>query len=189
LIRISHRVNSKEKLTSLSPDFGVEIDVRSVGSQLVLDHDFPANGDLLNDYLASFTHKLLVINVKEDGLEDEILGLPNFQKVEDYFFLDQPPPTMLKSSKRGLSTSIRVSEYEDLPRRETGASWMWIDSFTGDWAHLDEALLYAIQFNLKTCLVAPELQGRFQRDESVELMSSYGNRLDAVCTKNLDLWQ
>ena len=188
MIKVAHRVNNVAGLKSIPPKVGVEVDVRSMGSKLVLDHDFPANGESLNDFLASFEHAMLVINVKEDGLEDAIMGLPNFPKVKQYFFLDQPIPTMLKANKNGISTAIRVSEYEELPRNVTGAQWVWIDSFTGNWDHLESALQYSMDFNLRTCLVAPELQGRFEKQESMELMANYGSRLDAVCTKNIDLW-
>lgn len=189
MIKVAHRVNEKAMLMGLPIDIGVEVDIRSSGSNLILNHDYPAQGELLNDYLFHFNHSLLVLNVKEDGLEEAILQLENFQNVKNYFFLDQSFPTMIKSSRNGISTSIRVSEYEELPRTPTGAKWVWIDSFSGNWEHLPSTLLYAESFGLKTCLVAPELQRRFDKSESMELLSNYQKRLDAVCTKNLDFWQ
>lgn len=189
MIKIAHRINSTELLRNVPRDCGIEVDIRSNNSKLILDHDFPARGEELQTFLASYNHKLLVLNVKEDGLEDAILSLPTFKLNFEYFFLDQPIPTMLKSTRAGITTSIRASEYEQLPTRPTGASWIWIDSFGGNWDHVEDALNYASEHQMRTCLVAPELQGRWSEAETENLQRKYSGRLDAVCTKQLSVWE
>jgi hypothetical protein len=188
MIRIAHRINSTEALLKVPTECGIELDLRSQNSRIVLGHDFPVQGEDFADFMASYHHKLIVLNVKEDGLEESIMNILNGIPGLDYFFLDQPIPTMLKSSKLGLKTSIRVSEFESLPSTPTGARWIWIDSFTGDWSHLDSALHYAHTHKMLACLVAPELQGRFDQIETEMLVANYRERLDAVCTKNLPIW-
>jgi len=189
MIRIAHRINSSEALNLIPTDCGIELDLRSINSELVLGHDFPAQGEEFSHFLDSYNHKLMILNVKEDGLEELIIKILSAREGIEYFFLDQPVPTMLKSSKAGYFTSFRVSEFEGLPILPTGAKWIWIDSFTGDWSHVEPALEYAQRNNMRTCLVAPELQGRFNQDETNWLISEFKERLDAVCTKNLPTWE
>lgn len=82
---VKHRVNTIEGLISTPESFGVEIDIRTKNSQLVLEHDpFSTSKVKLKDWLEFYNHSLLVVNVKEDGLENEILeitrhfGITNF---------------------------------------------------------------------------------------------------------------
>lgn len=188
MIRVAHRINSTLELKDIPFSCGIEIDLRSINSKIILGHDFPANGEEFSTFLKSYSHKLLILNVKEDGLEDAIMELLKERPEIEYFFLDQPFPTILKSVKNSMSTAIRVSEYEDFPKKIIGADWIWIDSFTGNWDHIYSALDYAEKNQLKTCLVAPELQGRFDLSETEWLLQKFKERLDAVCTKKLSIW-
>jgi hypothetical protein len=189
MIKVAHRINTSEALNLVPNDCGVELDLRSINSEIVLGHDFPARGEEFSHFLGKYNHKLLILNVKEDGLEESIIEILSTRKDIEYFFLDQPFPTIIKSSKAGFATSIRVSEFEDLPKIPTGAKWIWIDSFTGDWNHVEPALEYARANKIRTCLVAPELQGRFDQIETDWLIAEFKGRLDAVCTKNLLTWE
>ena len=65
----SHRRNSKEELISTPTKFGVEIDIRSVGNDLILQHDPFTGGTLFTDWLV-FPNILLtfgVIHLMETG--------------------------------------------------------------------------------------------------------------------------
>lgn len=188
MIRVAHRINSSLELKNIPYSFGIEVDLRSINSKIILGHDFPANGEEFTTFLKSYSHKLLILNVKEDGLESAIMELLNERPEIEYFFLDQPFPTILKSIKNSICTSIRVSEYEDMPKKVIGAEWIWIDSFSGDWNHIYSALDYAEINQMKTCLVSPELQGRFDLSETEWLLQNFKERLDAVCTKKLSIW-
>ena len=46
---IVHRVNKVEDLIKLSPNYGTEIDIRSQGSKLILDHEPFSSGCNFND--------------------------------------------------------------------------------------------------------------------------------------------
>ena len=188
MIRVVHRVNSTELLQDIPKDFGVEIDIRSKGSELILRHDVGDQGCKLDEYLNFFNHRLIIFNVKEDGLEEAILttasGLPNL----DYFFLDQPFPSLVRTSALGYSTAIRVSEFEALPAMPLQCKWIWLDSFTGSWSHINLAIKYAKENNLRTCMVAPELQGRQDKAENIFLAKNYSNQVDAICTKVPSSW-
>jgi hypothetical protein len=188
MIKIAHRVNSVELLKSVPKEFGVEIDIRSRGSQLILRHDIGDEGCSLNEYLNNYHHEIIIFNVKEDGLEDSILEAASTVPRLEYFFLDQPFPSIIRTSTAGYSTAVRVSEFESLPAKPIPCKWIWLDSFTGSWAHLDSTLEYAKQHNLRTCLVAPELQGRYEKSENDFLHQRYSDKIDAICTKDPAAW-
>ena len=75
MILISHRRNLIEELKDTPRKYGVEIDIRTKGKDLIINHDPCKNGALLKAWLEFYDHSLLILNVKEDGLEEEILDL------------------------------------------------------------------------------------------------------------------
>ena len=60
--------------------YGAEIDIRVRGSDLILAHDPFEEGEHLIDYLDSYHHGTLVLNIKESGIEDEVLNLATFNQ-------------------------------------------------------------------------------------------------------------
>ena len=61
---IIHRINTISELKTINPTFGVEIDIRTYGSDLVLSHDPFKIGDKLEDYLYEYKHGTLIFNIK-----------------------------------------------------------------------------------------------------------------------------
>ena len=53
------RINKIAKLKSIPKKFGVEVDLRSYGSKIVLNHDPFKTGDKL-DYLSNYNHGTLI---------------------------------------------------------------------------------------------------------------------------------
>ena len=62
---IIHRVNKIKDLKKISSNFGVEIDIRANGSNLILNHEPFKPGDKLKSYLENYKHKTLVLNLKD----------------------------------------------------------------------------------------------------------------------------
>ena len=57
----------------------------------------------------------LILNVKEEGLETSIIKYLNKYRIENYFFLDQSIPFLIKHSKLcNKQSAARVSEYESI---------------------------------------------------------------------------
>ena len=73
MILISHRRNLIKELKSTPREYGVEIDIRTRGNDLILHHDPYEHGVLLKEWLKFYNHSFLILNVKEDGLEEELL--------------------------------------------------------------------------------------------------------------------
>ena len=192
---ISHRRNTIEELQATPREYGVEVDIRSDHGQLLIHHDPFAKGDDFEEWLKHFQHGTLILNVKEEGLEARLIDLMKQYKIEDYFFLDQSFPFLIKWSKLGEHhCAVRVSEFESI---ETALSlagkidWVWVDCFTKfPLAGMDAKRLQDAGFKL--CLVSPELQGRPADTAIPELAKLLNERhitADAICTKNPELWK
>ncbi len=192
---IYHRRNTVAELLATDPKYGVEIDIRSYGQKLILHHDPFVEGESFVEWLNFYRHGTLILNVKEEGLESQLISLMASRGIEDYFFLDQSFPFLVKWSKAGESRcSARVSEFESIDTALTLAgkvNWVWVDCFTKFPLTEEDAKLLK-NANFKLCLVSPELQGRKADTEIPALASLLKSRNiepDAVCTKRPDLWE
>lgn len=192
---IAHRVNTVQELKELPLEYGVEIDLRDFGSDLILQHDPFKTGELFEEYLAHYQHGTMILNIKSERIEFKILELLEQYKITDYFFLDSSFPMIYLLSNNGESRcAVRYSEYEGLDTVLSLAGkidWVWVDCFSK--LPLD-IKIYQILKNagFKLCLVSPELQGR--QTELIEY-KNYLNReniiFDAICTKhyNIEAWK
>ena len=111
----SHRVNTISELQKINPEYGVEIDLRTKLGELILSHDPYVDGELFSEWLKHWRGHSLILNVKEDALEDSILELLVKNGVSDYFFLDQSFPSIRRCVNMGITkVATRVSDFEDL---------------------------------------------------------------------------
>lgn len=192
---ISHRRNTLAELTATPRQYGVEVDIRSRGEQLIIHHDPFVAGEPFDAWIAAYQHGTLILNVKEEGLESRLIALMQSHGIDDYFFLDQSFPFLVKWAKAGeRRCAVRVSEFESVDSALTLAGkvdWVWVDCFTHfPLSALDGQRLKDAGFNL--CMVSPELQGRNAEAEIPQLarlMAECGIVADAVCTKRPDLWE
>jgi len=194
MIKIAHRVNTIDLLKKTPLDLGVEIDIRSNGNDLILHHDPFEDGVLFKDWLKYFSHKTVILNVKEEGLELRVLKLMKENNISDFFFLDQSFPFLLKTALLGETRcAVRVSEYEDIQTALSLSNmidWVWVDCFTKFPLNANDANKL-IDSGFKLCFVSPELQGRTERSYIAEFQKKIkllGIKGDAVCTKHTDLW-
>ena len=131
---IVHRRNTVPELAATPREYGVEIDLRTAGDALVLHHDPFAAGADFRRWLDAYRHGTLILNVKEDGLEPSVTAPLRERGIEDYFFLDQAFPSLVRSAGTGeRRCAVRVSEYESITTALTLAGridWVWVDCFT-----------------------------------------------------------
>lgn len=191
---VAHRRNTRDLLGETPTSFGVEVDIRSLGSRLVIHHDPYVEGEDFGEWLAEYRHGLLILNVKEEGLEERLLALTAAAGIEDFFFLDQSFPFLVRTVTAGEDRcAVRVSEYESVAtalRLQGLARWVWLDSFTGR-LPAPEELQQLVEAGFRICLVSPELQGRPAEIEVPDIkkyLIDSGISLDAVCTKVPTLW-
>jgi hypothetical protein len=159
---IIHRINTISELKKNKPEYGSEIDIRAWGSELVLNHEPFQDGEKLVDYLDEYHHGTLILNIKEDGIENEVLSLVRERpQIKNYFLLDVEFPYLYRASRQGeRNIAIRFSEDEDIEtvKNYVGmVEWVWIDTNTQ--LPLNEINISVLN-EFKKCLVCPERWGR-----------------------------
>jgi hypothetical protein len=188
VLYIAHRINKSSDASAISPEYGIECDIRE---GFVVTHDHGTTGESFTEFNKSLDNKRLVIlNVKCEGIEAELIKTIKCP----YFLLDCGFPMIRKLKNRNVA--LRFSEYERMDTIRTMAGqveWVWLDSFDG--IHIKKTE-YDEMKNLgyKVCIVSPELQGRPTKE-----ITEYANYLvengmgdvDAICTKlqNIELWR
>ena len=154
---IVHRVNSIKKLKKIPNNFGAEIDLRVYQSKIILNHEPFKSGDTLDNFLKHYNHGTLILNIKEDGIEDEVIEKVNKAKIKSFFLLDVEFPYIFKClKKRQKNIAIRFSENETIETAKllrNKFKWLWIDTVTK--LPLNKKNLRIIN-KFKSCLVCPE---------------------------------
>ena len=158
---IIHKINTIKGLNQIPEEFGCEIDIRTDGSKLILNHDPYTSGDLLTDYLDEYNNGTLVLNIKESGIEDDVLKEVNKRGIKSYFLLDVEFPYLFSASKKGeRNIALRFSEKEPIENVlifKDQLDWVWIDTINQ--LPINESN-HKLLKNFKTCLVCPSRWGR-----------------------------
>lgn len=194
MIIIQHRVNDIEMLFKTPSHLGVEVDIRSDHQKLYLAHDPFLEGPYFEDFLNAYKHSFIVLNVKEEGLEDRCLELLENKGVQNYFFLDQSMPFLIKRALKGSRDgACRSSEYESFATVENLRSfcdWVWADSFESGDDSVDR-LKELSRLGVNICLVSPELHDISRSEEIDRLQIAIQDseiKIHAVCTKIPEKW-
>lgn len=190
MLIVRHRINTSDELKKVPASMGIELDIRSEGSRLILQHDPFKPGEDFETFLKDYRHAFMILNVKAEGLEDPALELMRQFKITNYFFLDLSFPAAWRLMCRGESKiAVRFSELEPLEQCLSlagKADWVWVDCFTR--YPLDKASYAALKKTFKLCLVSPELE-----QHPVEKIPDFQKTIaaypaNAVCTKYPERW-
>lgn len=190
---VMHRINTIDALKGVPRDLGVEVDLRSEGKRIKMHHDAFVDGEDFENFLKFYDHGLLVLNIKEAGIEGEVLHLVEKFKVKNYFLLDVEFPYIYRASRSGVrSIAMRYSEDESIEtvlKYKSLVDWVWIDTNTQ--LPLDEKIVDQLK-PFKTCLVCPERWGRPEDIKQYAVkMNTLGFWPDAIMTSmhHLSVWK
>ena len=193
MIFIKHRVNSIKELKETPHNFGVEVDLRTLDEKIILNHDPFLRGDEFEEWLKNYNHNFLVLNIKDVGIESNILNLMYKYSIQNFFFLDLPFPSLFNLSKLTRNISSRFSIYEDIQSTlniSNRISWVWVDFYNksplsySNWKML-------VSNNIKICIASPELHGLDPLIEIQKLklfLNEEKVTFDAVCSKYPEYW-
>lgn len=160
---VIHRVNTIEKLKLIPGNFGCEVDIRAYGSELILNHEPFLSGERLSDFLENYNHGILILNVKEAGIESAILDMVAKAGISRFFLLDVEFPYLYSASRKGIrEIAVRFSEDEPIQlihNYKEMVDWVWIDTITRFPVTNSEVTLLQ---SFQTCIVCPERWGRPQ---------------------------
>ncbi len=112
---ISHRgywkeINEKNTNTaferSFSLNFGTETDLRDYMGNLVISHDIANSNCIIADEFFliyrryAYQHLTLALNIKADGLQNELLKLLELHNIHNYFVFDMAIPDTIGYIKK-----------------------------------------------------------------------------------------
>ena len=128
---IAHRINNLKKLKSIPLEYGVEVDIRNISKKLTTNHEPFKKGENLENILKNFKHKIIILNIKSEGLEFKVLKLIKKYKIKKYFFLDNSFP-MIRAliKKKEKNIACRVSDEEDIRTAinlKKKLKWIWFE--------------------------------------------------------------
>ena len=190
---IHHRRNSINLVNSTLNKYGVEVDIRSFDKDLIIQHNPYLKGEKFSEWLKHYAHKFLIINFKEDGLEERTLIYLKKFKIKNFFFLDLSYPTIVRLSSYGeRNCAIRVSEFESIETAllfKNKVDWIWVDTFTKLSLSVDDYKKLKLA-KFKLCLVSPELNktNKFEIQEIKDIIKEKSFQFDAICTKFPEKW-
>lgn len=190
MILINHRVNTIQKLKDTPKEYGVEIDLRPYRDRVILNHEPFEDGEDFEEFLKHYDHKLLILNVKAEGIEKRIVELVNKYGVKDFFFLDVTFPFMIKYIKNGWNQfAARFSEFESIEtclNLKGKVEWVFVDNFTR--LPIENDSFKTLKKYFKICIVSPELLKRVDEIElTKKIIKEYD--VDAILTDNLESWK
>ena len=170
---------------------GIETDIRYEKDKLILNHDPFVTGEYFEDFLKEYKHSFIVLNIKTEGIEEEVLNLLVKYKINDYFFLDLSFPALIKlTKKKENNIAIRFSEYEPIEQAmalKGMVNWVWVDCFNS--LPLNDKTYKILKEHFKLCIVSPELQ-KHPTERITEFKNTIKNyHMDAICTKVPELWR
>lgn len=189
MIIVRHRVNTVKELQEMPEDFGVEADVRCQGDDLILHHDPLKDGENLEDFLAAYSHRFCIFDIKSEGIEKRVIELAADAGVEDYYLLNVNFPVIVKLAKTGFSKmSIPFSEFQSIEtclNMKGKVDFVWVESFNS--LALTKDVHDKLAKHFKLSLVSPELYGRQEIERYRQLLK--GMKIHDVCTDFPEKWK
>ncbi|MCI9066575.1 MAG: hypothetical protein HFI53_12025 [Lachnospiraceae bacterium] len=186
---IAHRINTIAELKKLPEEYGVELDLRDdLNGRIYISHNPFEAGEDFEAYCKEYRHGTMILNIKSERIEHEVLTLMEKYQIRDYFFLDSSFPMIKLLTDMGVKqVALRFSELEGLDtiRNMAGrARWVWVDCFTK--IPIDRESFKELKaLGYKLCFVSPELEGQEEKlAEYKEYIREQGIVFDAVCTKS-----
>ena len=191
-----HRINNIAELKEIPKEYGIEVDLRdNVNGEIHIAHDPFILGDLFQEYLKHYHHSFIILNIKSERIEWNVLKLLKKYNINNYFFLDSSFPMIYQLSTTGeKNIALRFSELEGLDtiiKMKDKVKWVWIDCFTKNPLTL-EIYTQLKNMNYKLCFVSPELQNQPEKIEHYKRYFQENNIvLDMICTKyyNINKWK
>lgn len=197
MLIIAHRINTPDALRAVPPAYAVEIDLHAYGSELVVHHDAFEKGVGFDEWLEAYQHALIVLNIKEEGIEAAVLEKMRERGISSFFLLDVSAPMLYQLTQKGeRRVAVRVSSYESAQTALAlagKAEWVFLDVLSKDENFpLTQDEYQALKnAGYKLCLVSHDV---WKRDATLvtrqrAFLEKNGFAVDAVLTKNPALWQ
>lgn len=174
-------------------NFGIETDLREFEGSICISHDIPQGEEPLlmqlielMDETINIKHLPVALNIKSDGLIDQIKD--NLKEIHKYdtFFFDMSVPDLRLYKDKGLPYYTRMSEVEIQPAWLENALGVWLDQFNSTWFD-DKEIQDLLEKNKRICFVSSELHSRdpvplwnlikkFSKNSNISLCTDYPDK-------------
>lgn len=149
---------------ALNKGYGIETDIRDSDGDLVISHNIPTGNEsnleeLLYYYSSNDYNSMLALNVKSDGLSEDLSLLIKKYGIENYFVFDMSIPDTIPYLRKDINVCTRHSDIETSPLLYEKSFGVWLDMFFGDWV-IESTINYHIESGKEVCIVSPELHNR-----------------------------
>ena len=142
--------------------FGIETDLRDIKGEIVISHNMPSGDEMSFEALLKLLDGrdlTLALNIKADGMADEIKRLLEKYRINNYFTFDMSIPEMVYQQKCGLKTFTGISDIMPEAVMFEKAEGVWLDSFNSDWFNTQD-INKILKRNKQVCIVSPDLHKR-----------------------------
>ena len=147
---------------SFNKGIGIETDLRDICGKIVISHNMPSGDEIsFRDLLEIMNGRNLplALNIKADGLCDEIKKILNEYNHTNYFTFDMSIPDMVFQMNKKMIVYTGQSDILTKPVLLEKAQGVWLDSFKSEW--FDETVLKdLLLYNKKICIVSADLHKR-----------------------------
>lgn len=179
---------AKAFAASFNLGFGSELDVRDCKGRLLVSHNPPSGNELEFAELLQIMNGRnlpLAINIKADGLINDILSILGKFGHTNYFTFDMSIPDLVVQYSTTANCYCGISDIVPEPPKFKKYNGIWLDSFLSDWFNT-ETLDNIIAKYSHVCVVSSDLHNR-QVEKQWETISKskylYSNNL-SLCTDN-----
>lgn len=190
---IAHRINTIKELKKVPKEYGVEVDLRDFGDRLILQHDPFKDGQDFEEYLKYYDHGTIILNIKSERIEFQVIELLKEYDIKNYFFLDCSFPMISQLAEQGeKNIALRFSEFEGLDtilNMKGKINWAWLDCFTR--LPIDRNSYELLKSaGYKICMVSPDLLDRKNSiSKYKKLLETQNITLDAICIKHQNIYK
>ena len=115
--------------------YGTETDIRDIQGKLVISHDMPQGNEITFEELLQIMdgrNLPLALNIKADGMANEILRLLKQYNHTNYFTFDMSIPDMVVQLKTELTVFTGLSDILSPAVLLDQAEGIWLDCFNSD---------------------------------------------------------
>ncbi len=142
--------------------FGIETDIRDYKGQLVISHNIATESCILFEDVLKLRESVnpnltIAINIKADGLQDELLRYKDM--LHDTFVFDMSIPEQVVYDKMNISFYTRRSEIETIPVMYDKATGIWMDEWESSWINNDIISTY-LDAGKTVSIISPEIHKR-----------------------------
>ena len=147
--------------------YGTETDIRDIQGNLVISHDMPQGNEITFENLLQIMNGRnlpLALNIKADGLANEILRLLKQYNHTNYFTFDMSIPDMVVQLKTDLTVFTGLSDILSPAVLLDQAEGIWLDCFYSDWYDSKLVDTY-LEMGKSVCIVSADLHKRDVKEQ------------------------